>query len=132
MIDEITYNGVTLAYIIASETSREKTYFPTPPELELQVGYVVHPAGGVVKAHAHLPVRRTVERTCEVVVVKEGRCDVDLYADGYLVVATRDLRQGDVLILVSGGHGFRMKEDTVLLEVKQGPYFGAAEKRLLQ
>jgi hypothetical protein len=29
---------------------------------------------------------------------------------------------------MTGGHGFRMLEDTVLLEVKQGPYGGQAEK----
>ncbi len=35
---------------------------------------------------------------------------------------------GDILVLVSGGHGFRMLEDTVLMEVKQGPYTGLKEK----
>ena len=33
-----------------------------------------------------------------------------------------------MLIAVAGGHGFRVFEDTVLLEVKQGPYPGEAEK----
>jgi hypothetical protein len=32
--------------------------------------------------------------------------------------------------MVGGGHGFRMLENTVLLEVKQGPYTGIDEKRL--
>jgi hypothetical protein len=32
------------------------------------------------------------------------------------------------MIMVGGGHGFRMTEDTVLLEVKQGPYPGVQEK----
>jgi hypothetical protein len=30
--------------------------------------------------------------------------------------------------MVGGGHGFHMLEDTVLLEVKQGPYTGIDEK----
>jgi len=34
--------------------------------------------------------------------------------------------------LVGGGHGFRMQEDTVLLEIKQGPYLGLGEKEFLQ
>jgi hypothetical protein len=38
------------------------------------------------------------------------------------------LRAGDIAIAVGGGHGFRMLEDTVLLEVKQGPYPGQTEK----
>jgi hypothetical protein len=32
------------------------------------------------------------------------------------------------VIFVDGGHGFRILEDTVLLEVKQGPYTGLEEK----
>lgn len=35
---------------------------------------------------------------------------------------------GDVLVLVDGGHGFRMTEDTVLVEIKQGPYLGLDDK----
>ena len=44
------------------------------------------------------------------------------------LIATRELATGDVMLMVGGGHGFRMLEDTVLLEVKQGPYTGVAEK----
>jgi hypothetical protein len=32
------------------------------------------------------------------------------------------------MVAVNGGHGFRVLEDTVLLEIKQGPYPGGAEK----
>ncbi|MBA3768475.1 MAG: hypothetical protein H0W99_16155, partial [Acidobacteria bacterium] len=45
-------------------------------------------------------------------------------------VATRELRVGDLIIIIEGGHGFRMLEDTVFLEIKQGPYTGADQKRL--
>jgi hypothetical protein len=44
------------------------------------------------------------------------------------MVVTREMHVGDILIAVSGGHGFRVLEDTVLLEIKQGPYPGGAEK----
>ena len=52
--------------------------------------------------------------------VRDGSCEVDLYDESRMLVATRELTQGDVVLLVSGGHGFRMLEDTTLLEVKQG------------
>jgi len=32
------------------------------------------------------------------------------------------------MLMVTGGHGFRMLENTVFLEVKQGPYTGLEEK----
>src|SRR5262249_44737226 len=105
--------------------------FPTPPELELQVGFVVYPAGGVIAPHRHVSFIRNIDRTCEVVVVRKGRCEVDIYYDDRRLVATGELTGGDLVILVRGGHGFRMVEDTILLEVKQGPYFGLDEKEHL-
>jgi hypothetical protein len=33
-----------------------------------------------------------------------------------------------VIVLVSGGHGFEMLEETEMIEVKQGPYTGDADK----
>ena len=132
MMEEIVQGKNTLAYIIRGNVMPEKTQFPTPSDLELQVGFVVYPAGGMVRPHRHAPVTRTIKRTCEVILVKKGRCDVDLYADDRQLVTTRELVTGDLIVLVSGGHGFRMKEDTVLLEIKQGPYFGLNEKETLE
>lgn len=131
-MESITWNGAILAFIIPTTMAHEKTVFPTPSDLELQVGFVVYKAGGVITPHRHVPITRTINRTCEVLVVKKGRCEVDIFNDGQQRIATRELHTGDVVILVNGGHGFRMQEDTVLLEVKQGPYLGLGEKELLQ
>jgi hypothetical protein len=60
--------------------------------------------------------------------VSKGCCEIDIYDDERQKVDSRELRQGDIMIMVGGGHGFRMTEDTVLLEVKQGPYPGVQEK----
>jgi hypothetical protein len=129
--EPITWDGNVLAYVIRGTLTPEKTVFPTPPELELQVGFVVYPAGGMITPHRHIPITRSIERTCEVIVVQKGRCEIDIYNDDRRLVETRELSTGDLVIIVSGGHGFRMKEDTVLLEIKQGPYFGVTEKESL-
>ena len=36
--------------------------------------------------------------------------------------------KGDIVLLLGGAHGFRMLEDTVLFEVKQGPYIPKKDK----
>jgi cupin fold WbuC family metalloprotein len=131
MTEPILWNDRVLAYVMRGTMTPEKTIFPTPPELELQVGFVVYPAGGVIHPHRHVPITRSIERTCEVIVVRKGRCEIDLYNDDRQVVATRELSTGDLIMIVSGGHGFRMMEDTILLEVKQGPYQGLGEKEQL-
>ena len=56
---------------------------------------------------------------------------MDVYSDDQRLVATRELGLGDILIAVRGGHGFRVLEDTVLLEIKQGPYPGGGREGAL-
>lgn len=55
-------------------------------------------------------------------------CGVDFSDDERQLVSTRELRESDMILTVGGGHGFRMLEDTVLLEIKQGPYDAGADK----
>jgi mannose-6-phosphate isomerase-like protein (cupin superfamily) len=128
MIEQITWKGKPLAYIIRAETNPKETSFLTPSDLNFQMGFVVYPAGGEITRHIHLPLERHVVGTAEVLVVKKGRCEVDIYGDDEGLVACRELRAGDVLLLLGGGHGFRMLEDTVFFEIKQGPYTGLDEK----
>ncbi len=104
------------------------TTFVTPAEFKQQVGFVVYPAGGEIHRHCHRNLERHLVGTSEVLVVRRGRCEMDIYNDRRELVATRELRRGDLMLMVGGGHGFRMLEDTVLLEVKQGPYTGEDEK----
>lgn len=128
IIERITWNEQPLCYIIRAEMNPEKTTFLTPPEFNLQVGYIVYPGEEEIPRHVHRPIKRTVVGTSEVLIVRKGRCKLDVYNDDRHLVTTRELREGDIMIMVSGGHGFRMLEDTVLLEVKQGPYPGVDEK----
>jgi hypothetical protein len=129
VIERITApDGQELAYIIRAQTAPSETTFLTPPELTLQVGFVAYRAGQEIPRHIHLPVERHIVGSMEVLLVRQGRCEVDIYTHAKQVVATRTLATGDVLVAVGGGHGFRVLEDLVLLEVKQGPYPGVAEK----
>src|SRR5512137_1696562 len=123
----INWNDQPLAYIIRPDPLPEKTTFLTPPEFKQQVGFIVYPAGGEVRRHLHLPLERHLVGTSEVLVVQKGRCMVDIYNDERQLVAMREISAGDVLLMVGGGHGFRMIEDTVFLEIKQGPFLPVTE-----
>jgi hypothetical protein len=126
--EQIAWMGRPLAYIIRRELTPVATTFLTPSDFTQQLGFVVYPAGGEIKPHLHRSIERTVRGTSEVLVVKKGRCEVDIYNNAKEAVATRELREGDILLLVDGGHGFHMLEDTVFVEIKQGPYTGLDEK----
>lgn len=128
LVEHISWEGRPLACIIRAEKIPEKTTFLTPSDFKMQVGFVAYPANGEVPRHVHAPVERHLIGTSEVLIVKKGRCEVDLYNDNRDLVGTRELRTGDILLIVSGGHSFHMFEDTVFLEIKQGPYMGTYEK----
>jgi mannose-6-phosphate isomerase-like protein (cupin superfamily) len=127
-LQTIAVDGVVLAYVARRAPLPTQTTFLTPDDCNLQVGHVVYPAGGEITRHMHLPVERHLVGTTEVLVVERGRCEVDVFGPERQLVTTCELTAGDMLIAVGGGHGFRVLEDTVLLEIKQGPYPGGAEK----
>ena len=39
------------------------------------------------------------------------------------------LNSGDTVLLLTGGHGFNLLEDSKIIEVKQGPYGGVDEDK---
>jgi hypothetical protein len=127
-VEHILFDGQPLAYIIRTELEPDTTTFLTDNSFKQQVGFVVYPKGATIARHIHRPLERHLVGTSEVLIVKKGRCEIDVYNDARELVATRELRQGDVMLMIAGGHGFRMIEDTILLEVKQGPYTGIDEK----
>ena len=127
-VETITHNGATLCIMICAKPLPKATTFYTPNEFNLQVGKVVYGAGKEIPRHTHRPVSRNVMGTSEVILVQKGSLILDVYDDGHNLIASRPMEQGDAVALVSGGHGFRLLADTVLIEVKQGPYSGAQEK----
>jgi hypothetical protein len=127
-IERIEADGALLALVVRAGFNPRKTTFVTPNDLLLQLGYIVYPAGSVIPRHRHLPVERHLSSTSEVLQVRQGACTAEIYDLASKLVAEIDLNAGDVIVLASGGHGFRIHEDTVLCEVKQGPYVTTVEK----
>lgn len=127
-VEVVSSGGVELCRIVKASFEPPGTVFVTSPEREQQVGFVKYAAGSEIARHYHLPVARHIHSTSEVVLVRSGRCDLDVYDDGQVLVATIEVGPGDLVIIEAGGHGFRVREDTVLLEVKQGPYAGLQER----
>ncbi len=127
-VERIATGDKLLCLVVRAPPDLDETTFVTPDELNLQLGFVAYPAGASVPRHRHPPIHRTLTGTSEVILVRKGRCTIDIYDDDRSLVNSRNLRAGDVVVLVGGGHGFTMTEDTVLMEVKQGPYGGAEDK----
>lgn len=128
MIEKIFHNSHLLAFIISASYKSEGIKFFTPDEFSQQLGYMNRPQGYVIPPHVHNPVTREVQFTKEVLFIKSGKVRVDFYNDNQNYLESRVLHKGDVILLATGGHGFEMLEPTEMIEVKQGPYAGEADK----
>lgn len=128
-IKEIKKKEKLLAMVIKSNHTCEGIDFITPNEYSQQVAYMHHPTGKKIDAHVHNLVHRNVVNTQEVLFIKTGKLRVDFYDDYEDYQESVILEAGDVILLVSGGHGFTVLEEVEMIEVKQGPYAGEADKK---
>jgi len=126
--EEIRHQDRLLALILKADYDQPGLNFLTPQDLPLQMGYMTHPTGKEIAPHVHNLVKREISQTLEAVFVKKGRVRLDLYTDQHQPVISRELTAGDLVLLCAGGHGFKMLEETSLIEIKQGPYLGAQDK----
>lgn len=121
-LERIEHNGDLLAIIVSANFNRTGVNFFTPRELSQQLAFMRHGPGKVIDAHVHNPVPRKVQYTQEVLIIRHGKLRVDFYDRFQNYLESRILGGGDVIMLVSGGHGFEVLEETAMFEVKQGPY----------
>lgn len=128
-IEQITNaSGQIMAIIIRHRFNEKGIHFFTPNEFSQQLAYMNHPAGKIIEPHYHNAVQRNVVFTQEVLVIKKGKLKVDFYDDDLNLQESRILEQGDVILLSAGGHGFEVIEELEMIEIKQGPYQGEADK----
>lgn len=121
-------HGNLLAIIIRSGESDRGVHFITDDDSVHQLGILQWPTQHIIEAHIHNPLERTIDSTQEVLFIRSGRVRVDLYTEEQRYECSRTLDAGDVVFLVSGGHGFEILEEANIIEVKQGPYAGEREK----
>lgn len=128
MIETIKNGETTIAIIVSNNFDKEGIEFVTPNEFSQQLAYMHHPCGHSIIPHFHNKVSRTVHYTQEVLLIKKGKMRVNFYDDECKYLENRILSTGDIILLSAGGHGFEMLEETILIEIKQGPYVGEADK----
>jgi hypothetical protein len=70
-------------------------------------------------------VKREVPWTQEVLYVRKGRLRAHIYNSREQKIQDIDVIEGDIIVLLRGGHGYTVLEDgTQVLEIKNGPYLG--------
>lgn len=128
LVEKLELNKICLALVIKKDYHKNGIQFFTNDNDSQQLGYMNRPEGYEIKPHRHNLVPREVHLTQEVLLIKSGKVRVDFYDNEQNYVTSRILEQGDVILLADGGHGFKMLEQSEIIEVKQGPYCGEMDK----
>ena len=126
-------DGEIIAIVVKRDFEKDGVNFISKEEFPLQLGISSYRKGGTIKAHFHIQKEIKIDKIQEVVHIENGRAIVSLYDLHEKKIKSVELSEGDTIFFVDGGHGFEMLEDTRIIEVKQGPYFGKdKDKRLIE
>lgn len=123
-IEFIRDDNNILAIIIPHDHNENGLNFITPENFSQQLAYMHHPIGRIIQPHVHRVLKREVNYTQEVLVIKRGKLRVDFYNLDQAYLISRILSTGDTILLASAGHGFEVLEEIEMIEIKQGPYGG--------
>ena len=123
MIQKIFHNKKLLALIVRGKYRNKKgiTFF-TPNESTQQFGYMKHNRKHIIKPHLHKKRVTKISYTTEVLLILKGIIRVDFYTSIKKYLFSKILKKNDIIMLVHGGHGFKVLKNVEMLEIKQGPY----------
>ena len=123
MIEKIIHKKKLLALIVKGKYRNKKgiTFF-TPSESIQQFGYMKHKKAYIIKPHLHKKRLTKIFYTTEVILLLKGMIRVDFYNQFKKYLFSKILKEKDIIMLVHGGHGFKILKDVEMLEIKQGPY----------
>ena len=116
-----------MAILIPVGCKNEGVRFLTSDEENMQLAVMGHKSGEHIIPHYHNRIVRTIDNTCETLIVRNGVLRVDLYENKERIHSF-EVSSGDIVTLFSGGHGFEVIESVDMIEIKQGPFVGANDK----
>ena len=117
-------------YICRTEEPRKERFTRvnlSPEEESLQSSYLVLPEGQTFKPHKHIVHERSMPIAQESWVIIEGSVEVTYYDEDDKIIEKKILKAGESTITYKGGHNYlSLEEETVVYELKTGPYKGQA------
>ena len=106
--------------------------FFTANNLSMQVGLMGHSKNHIIKPHFHINRKKIVKQMSELLIIFSGQLKVFFYNKKKLRAKSLILNKKDMILLISGGHGFKVLKKLEMLEIKQGPFVGEKDKMRLE
>tara|TARA_B100000902_G_scaffold36177_1_gene43300 strand:- start:1206 stop:1598 length:393 start_codon:yes stop_codon:yes gene_type:complete len=123
-------NQITIAYIVRKKDISKGKNFLTHNSEEMQFASFGLEKNEVIRNHIHNTSKREINSTSEGIVVIDGVLKIKLFDNERNFISDHILNSGDSILLLSGGHGIEVVEETKFIEFKQGPYIEALDKEI--
>lgn len=124
-------DGELIAIIIRKNFKKDGINFISKSDFPLQLGINSYARGSKIKPHVHIDRKIIIKNVQEALYIKKGGVLVNLYDLNKVLFKTYELSTGDLIFFVNGGHGFEILKDTTIIEIKQGPYFGKEQDKVM-
>ena len=133
MIEKIKYKKQLFALLVRNQYRKKNgVNFFTDKKASQQVGFMKHKKNHIILPHKHNKRKKSsiakIDTTTEVLIILKGILRVDFYNSLEKYLFSKKLYANDLIMLSSGGHGFKVLKNVEMIEVKQGPYFVSKDK----
>ena len=130
---EKIYKGKVLAAIVVRNSVKPKgTTFFTSEFAPLQVGLQNKEKSERVSLHYHKlgEGNLNIKEAHEVLFVKTGRIRLTLTTKSGNLIAKKILKKGDLVVIGDTAHEIAYLENSMVLEIKQGPHIERLNKKI--
>tara|TARA_E500000081_G_C5814269_1_gene210580 strand:- start:93 stop:518 length:426 start_codon:yes stop_codon:yes gene_type:complete len=128
-VENITYNNQLYASYFNLENISDGLEFLTQDDSFIQVGTWNYKKGKILDAHFHNEFERKAYRTQEVVYVLKGAIECSIYTTKGKFIYSKTINENTLIIQYQGVHEYEILEDSQIIEIKNGPYFGPEKDR---
>ena len=129
-IEKVYYEDEHIASIIRPLLSKDGLSFLTDEDDYIQVGIWNYKKDLTLPAHYHNEFSREALKTNAVVYVVKGDIDCNLFTEEGKHIKSVNIKEQELIVLFNAAHEYKINEDSIIVETKNGPYFGPEKDRV--
>ena len=123
-IKEIIFENQLYAFVCSLNDVNKGLQFLSDDSDFIQLGTWNYEKNFSTVPHYHLEHDKPSNLTQEVVLVHKGSVKCRLFTKDGNYVDEVDINEGELIVQIYGVHEYIMNEDSIVLEIKNGPYYG--------
>jgi len=123
-INEVIHKDKIVSEVYSLENIPKGLTFLSDEKSFVQFGTWNYEKGKILDAHYHNNFERTSTITQEIVLVLKGKILCNLYTKDKKLIKTLTINKNQFIVQYSLVHEYEILDDSIVLEMKNGPYFG--------